>query len=117
MNTSEHIASTALRRYVAGDVAIAADAVWAIEAHLENCAACRARLGETVTKYSPETVSLLAGVHADLATGLARTTQMPARRWPRRIGRWALPGLWPRLAMTLLVLAAALGLDLSLIHI
>ena len=112
MNSSEHIPSTALRQYVAGDVAIAADALWAIDAHLETCAPCRARLGETVTRHSPETVSLLAGVEADLASELARSTQMPARRLPRRVGRWAPPGLWPRLAMTLLVLAAALGLDL-----
>jgi hypothetical protein len=113
MNSSEHIPATALRQYVAGDTAVAADTLWAIEAHLESCAPCRARLGETVTRHSPETVSLLAGVQADLATALARSTQMPTRRLPRRVGRWAPPGLWPRLAMTLLVLAAALGLDLA----
>ncbi len=114
MNTSEHIASTALRQYVEDEVAIAADALWAIEAHLENCAACRARLGEIVTRYSPETVSLLAGIHADLATGVAWSSQMPARNLHRQfVRRWAPPGLWPRLAMTLLVLAAALGLDLA----
>lgn len=113
MNASDHIPSAALGRYVTGDVAVAADALWAMEAHLENCARCRAHLGEMVTRLSPETVSLLAGVQAHLATELARSSQMPARRRPRRVGRWAPPGLWPRLAMTLLVLAAALGLDLA----
>ena len=37
---------------------------------------------------------------------------MPAHRLPRWVCQWAPPELWPRLAMTMLVLAAALGLDL-----
>ncbi|GIH05484.1 membrane protein [Rhizocola hellebori] len=113
MNPSDHLSATALHHYVAGDVAVAADVLWAIEAHLENCAPCRARLGDTVIRQSPKTVSLLARVETDLAVSLARSPQMPVARRHRRVGRWAPPGLWPRLAMTVLVVAAALGLDLA----
>ena len=112
MKPSDHVTAAVLERYAAGGAGIGADALWAVEAHLEWCAPCRERLGEAVARRSPETVSLLALVQANLATEVARSPRMPARRLPRRVARWAPPGLWPRLAMTMLVLAAALGLDL-----
>ncbi len=113
MRSAEHVPAAVLDRYATGGAGIGADALWAIEAHLEGCAPCRERLGEAVARRSPETVSLLARVHANLTTEMARSRQMPARRLPRRVARWVPPGLWPRLAMTLLVVAAALGLDLA----
>jgi hypothetical protein len=115
--TSGHISASELDRYATGGASIGADTLWAVEAHLEWCAPCRQRLGETVARRSPEAMSLVALVHTNLATAVARSPRMPARRlpwWlPRRVGRWAPPGLWPRLVMTLLVLAAALCLDLA----
>ncbi|GAA0965054.1 hypothetical protein GCM10009555_003630 [Acrocarpospora macrocephala] len=113
MKSLEHIPAALLRRYASGDAGIAADALWAVEAHLEWCASCRERLGAVVATDDSETTSLLARVQANLAGELSRGAQMPARRWPRRVARWAPPGLWPRLAMTTLVIAAALGLDLA----
>ncbi|HEY3261232.1 MAG TPA: zf-HC2 domain-containing protein, partial [Pseudonocardiaceae bacterium] len=101
-----------LERYATGGAGIAADALWAVEGHLESCASCREGLGTAVARFSPETVSLLAQVRERLATEVARSPQMPARRLPRRVARWVPPGVWPRLAMTVLVVAAALGLDL-----
>jgi hypothetical protein len=112
MRRSEHVITAVLERYATGGAGLGADALWAVEAHLEWCAPCRERLGEAVARRSPETMSLLALVQANLATEVARSKRMPARRLPRRVGRWAPPGMWPRLAMTMLVLAAALGLDL-----
>jgi len=112
MSRSEHVTMAVLERYATGGAGIGADALWAVEAHLEACAPCRERLAEAVARHSPETMSLLARVQANLATEVARSPRMPARRLPRRVARWAPPGLWPRLAMTMLVLAAALGLDL-----
>lgn len=112
MSRSEHVTMAVLERYATGGAGIGADALWAVEAHLEACAPCRERLAEAVARHSPETMSLLARVQANLATEVARSPRMPARRLPRRVARWAPPGLWPRLAMTMLVLAAAVGLDL-----
>jgi hypothetical protein len=112
MSRSEHVTTAVLERYATGGAGIGADALWAVEAHLEACATCRERLAEAVARHSPETMSLLARVRANLATEVARSPRMPARPLPRRVARWAPPGLWPRLAMTMLVLAAALGLDL-----
>jgi len=108
----DHVPAAVLDRYATGGAGIGADALWAVEAHLEGCAPCRERLGEAVARRSPETMSLLSLVRANLATEVDRSPRMPARWYPRRVARWAPPGLWPRLAMTMLVLAAALGLDL-----
>lgn len=112
MTASDHVTMAVLERYVTGGAGIGADTLWAVETHLEGCAPCRQRLGEAVARRSPETAALLARVHGSVAAGVAGSSQLPARRRPRRIARWAPPGLWPRLAMTLLVVAAALGLDL-----
>jgi hypothetical protein len=112
MNTSKHIPLSLLDRYAGGDAAIAADMLWPIEAHLESCASCREHLGQAVATASTEVASLLARVRATVETELAGSAQAPTRRY-RRAGRWAPPGLWPRLVTTLLVLGAALGLDLA----
>jgi hypothetical protein len=108
---TDHIATDVIGRYARGDAPIGADALCAVEAHLETCAVCREVVAERVA-HLPETASLLARVGAQLAH-LEHVPQMPAVRFPRRVGRWAPPGLWPRLAMTLLVIAAAVGLDLT----
>lgn len=108
----EHITAALLDRYAAGEADIGADALWALEAHLEACPACRERLGRTVARQSPDTLALLDRVRAGLAIEVARSPRMPARRARRRVSRWMPPGLWPRLAMTMLVLSTAVGLDL-----
>ncbi len=113
MKTSDHITTAVLERYATGGAGIGADALWAVESHLESCASCRGRLVDSVARRSPETMSLLSHVHAGLTTKVARSAQMPVRRTPGWAARWAPPGLWARLAMTVLVLAAALGLDLA----
>jgi hypothetical protein len=110
---NDHLTDAMLDRYATGAAGFSADALWAAEAHLERCGPCRERLGAAVARHSPETTALLARVQADLASEVARSTQMPSRQLRRRVGRWAPPGLWPRLAMTMLVLVAALGLDLA----
>jgi hypothetical protein len=111
-----HVTTGLLERYALGGAGLGADAVWAVEAHLEACGGCRHRLGEAVTRQSPDTVALLERVRAGLAAGVARSPRMPARRLPRLPGRalwWAPPALLPRVGMTVLVVLAALGLDVA----
>ena len=113
MSGERHVPTAALRRYATGDQRSERDQLWAVEAHLELCAPCRERLGEAVADHSPETAALVAQVRTKLATEVVRSPQMPVRRLPRRVPQWAPPGFWARLVMTMLVLAAAIGLDLA----
>jgi hypothetical protein len=105
-----HVPVELLRRYAAGEMDDGPDVWWAIEVHLESCAACRGRLGEVIPQA---TGVLLARVRANLAEEVGRSAQMPVRRrWPW-LSRWATPVLLPRLAMTVLAVLAAVGLDLA----
>jgi hypothetical protein len=114
-----HVPVELLDRYAAGGSGLGADVVWTVEVHLEGCAGCRARLGRAVTRQSPDTVALLERVRAGLGAGLAHGPRMPARRrWlPARLSGWArwwaTPALLPRVAMTVLVVLVAVGLDLA----
>jgi hypothetical protein len=100
--TAHHPDEQLLRRYERGDD-IAADELWAVEAHLENCAPCRGRL-------APD--PLAAHAWADLAALVRRTPQMPpARSWLRHFIHWVSPVATPWLAMIVLVTATAVALD------
>ena len=100
--TAHHPGEQLLRHYARGDD-IPADQLWAVEAHLEGCAPCRARL-------APDPIAEL--VWADLAPALDRTPQMPpARSWLRLVSHWVSPVAEPWLAMILLVTAIAVALD------
>jgi hypothetical protein len=72
-----------------------------------------------VERRSPATALLLERVRGGLDAERARGPRMPARRawlppWPAGWARWwATPALLPRLGMTVLVVLAAVGLDLA----
>jgi len=116
----DEVPAELLERYATGSPAIGRpDELWAVEAHLEGCAICRDRLGAAVRQHSPATTALLARVGDRLATEIATNPTMPRRRRARVLGRsrWLFPpGLLARLAMTLLLVLAALGLDLVAQH-
>ncbi|WP_394619825.1 zf-HC2 domain-containing protein [Lentzea sp. JNUCC 0626] len=97
--STNHPSEPLLRRYARGDADIAADQLWAVEAHLETCAPCRGRL-------APEPIA--EAVWAELVPQLERTPQMPRSR--RRYW-WVSPAAGPWLAMILLVTAVAVVLD------
>jgi len=105
-----HISTPVLERYAAGETG-EPDLWWAVEAHLESCIDCRDRLAEAVALRSPATAALLERVRVDLVDRLPRTATAPARH--RRLPGWAAPAMLPRLAATVLVILAALGLDLA----
>jgi Putative zinc-finger len=107
--SGNHISVPLLERYAAGETG-EPDLWWAVEAHLESCVDCRDRLAEAVASRSPATAALLERVRVDLAGRLPRNATSPARR--RWVPGWAAPAMLPRLVATVLMILAALGLDL-----
>jgi hypothetical protein len=63
-----HASAELLDRYVSGGpgAALGPDEAWALEAHLELCGSCRARLADTVEVSAPEVTDLLALVEGRL---------------------------------------------------
>ncbi|MDX8142026.1 zf-HC2 domain-containing protein [Lentzea sp. BCCO 10_0061] len=101
--TAHHPGEQLLLRYARGDEDIPADELWAVESHLETCAACRGRL-------APEPVA--DAVWLELAPLLDHTPQMTsARPWRRRLAGWVSPAAGPWLAMILVVTFVAVLLD------
>ncbi|MFF7454472.1 zf-HC2 domain-containing protein [Kitasatospora sp. NPDC008115] len=93
---------------------LAADEVWALEAHLETCRTCRDRLSAAVTATAPAVTALTDAVWAGLAPHLAQATPAPPRRrLAARLATWTTPAMTPWLAMLLAVTLLALLLDLA----
>ncbi|MDX2553143.1 zf-HC2 domain-containing protein [Streptomyces stelliscabiei] len=110
----EHASKRIIDGYARGDTDIAADEVWALEAHLEKCRNCRDRLSAAVSTTAPAVTALVGTVWADLEPRLAATAPMPARRrWPARLSRWLTPTTVPWLAMVMTVTLLALLLDIA----
>ncbi|MFJ4192214.1 zf-HC2 domain-containing protein [Kitasatospora sp. NPDC089509] len=108
----EHASRRLIDDYARGDVPMPADTVWALEAHLENCASCRSLLAASVAAGAPEVGALLDTVLADLEPQLDAAAGPPARRRrPRWVSAWLTPVMAPWLAMTAAVTLAALLLD------
>ncbi|MEV7776235.1 zf-HC2 domain-containing protein [Kitasatospora sp. NPDC086791] len=108
----EHASGRLIEDYARGDTAMAADTVWALEAHLETCAPCRARLAASVATGAPDVAALLDTVRAGLEPQLDAVRPAPARRYrPRWVSGWLTPVMTPWLAMTVVVTLTALLLD------
>ncbi|MDT7785718.1 MAG: hypothetical protein QOF58_4137, partial [Pseudonocardiales bacterium] len=86
---TEHASERLITRYADGDDTIPGDQLWALEAHLESCAGCRAKLS---AGPSPATAALVDGVWAQLESQL---TPPPARRRPVQawLATWAPPAI------------------------
>ncbi|WP_435211304.1 hypothetical protein [Streptomyces sp. bgisy034] len=70
--------------------------MWAVEAHLETCRACRGRLSAAVGAGAPVVASLVDTVWSDLEDQLAVAATMPRRRpWSARLSRWMTPTMVP----------------------
>ncbi|GAA1136680.1 anti-sigma factor RsiW [Kitasatospora gansuensis] len=105
----EHASAQLIGDYVRGEAELPADTLWALEAHLEGCAQCRARLAAT---EAPGLATLLDTVRAGLEPQLAAAVQAPSRRRrPRWVSAWLTPVPAPWLAMTVGVTLLALLLD------
>ncbi|MFF1542230.1 zf-HC2 domain-containing protein [Streptomyces sp. NPDC058291] len=109
----EHASMRIIDGYARGGTDLAADEVWAVEAHLEACGVCRDRLSAAVAAQAPAVAALVDTVWSDLEPHLAATATMPrGRRWSARLSRWMTPTMVPWLAMVVSVTLLALLLDL-----
>jgi hypothetical protein len=118
MTASNHPSTGLVDRYAEGDTTIAPDALWALEAHLETCAACRDHLSNTVTVHAPDVTALVDRVFVGLGpslddTPVARPRRSARWRWlARRTIRWVAPTLLRYIAMTVVMVLVAVGFDL-----
>ncbi|MER8161976.1 zf-HC2 domain-containing protein [Streptomyces sp. NPDC094472] len=110
----EHASIRIIDAYARGETDLAADEVWALEAHLETCRVCRDRLSASVMAQTPAVAALVGAVWSDLEPQLAGTARAPRRRrWSARLSRWMTPVMVPWLAMVVGVTLLALLLDLA----
>ncbi|MFI6444570.1 zf-HC2 domain-containing protein [Kitasatospora sp. NPDC050543] len=110
--SAEHASMRLIDDYARGDAAMAADTVWALEAHLETCALCRSRLAASVATEAPGIAALIDTVRAGLEPQLDAAGGVPRRRLrPRWVSAWLTPAMAPWLAMTAVVTLLALLLD------
>ncbi|MFE6174785.1 zf-HC2 domain-containing protein [Streptomyces sp. NPDC056464] len=108
----EHASTRIIEGYARGGADLAADEVWAVEAHLEMCRVCRDRLSAAVDAGVPAVASLVETVWSGLEPQLAVTATMPReRRFSARLSKWMTPTMVPWLAMVLGVTLLALLLD------
>ncbi|MFJ1967133.1 zf-HC2 domain-containing protein [Streptomyces sp. NPDC087903] len=111
--SGEHASMRIIEGYARGGADLAADEVWAVEAHLETCRVCRDRLSAAVGAEVPAVASLVDTVWSALESRLTVTATMPRRRrWSARLSRWMTPTMVPWLAMVVGVTLLALLLDL-----
>ncbi|MFC9245365.1 zf-HC2 domain-containing protein [Streptomyces sp. NPDC057136] len=109
----EHASMRIIDGYARGDTDIAADELWALEAHLEGCRVCRDRLSAAVTAQAPAVAALVDTVWSGLGPQLAAAATMPRRqRWSAWLSAWMTPVMVPWLAMVVSVTLLALLLDL-----
>ncbi|MEV7186927.1 zf-HC2 domain-containing protein [Kitasatospora sp. NPDC093102] len=110
--SGEHASRQLIDDYARGDVTIAADTVWALEAHLETCAPCRSHLAASVATGAPGIAALVETVRAGLEPQLDAAVKVASRRHrPRWVSSWLTPAMTPWLAMTAVVTLVALLLD------
>jgi hypothetical protein len=106
-----HPASDQIVAYVLGDDTLPADAVWALEAHLDHCAACRGQLADAVRTRTPGVQAFLDNTWSEV-DALATGTPLPARSPARAVTRsWATPAQVPWLVMSVFVVFAAVVID------
>ncbi|MFJ2598860.1 zf-HC2 domain-containing protein [Streptomyces erythrochromogenes] len=117
--SAEHASARIVDAYARGDEDIAADELWALEAHLEACRVCRDRLAAAVAEQAPAVMALVDTVWSGLEAQLSAAPAVPharrrrSSRLSRRLSRWLTPTMVPWLAMTATVTVLALVFDLA----
>jgi hypothetical protein len=102
-----HASAELIGRYVSGDPAITAEAEWALEAHLEACSSCRARVSELTTDHAPDVAAMVTGAWEAMAPTLAESRPAPARRVRAWLMTWASPAMIPWIVSAVMVATLA----------
>ncbi|MER5938222.1 zf-HC2 domain-containing protein [Streptomyces sp. NPDC001928] len=109
----EHASMRIIDGYARGGTDLAADEVWAVEAHLEVCRVCRDRLSAAVAAQAPDVTALVGTVWSGLEPQLAAIEPVSHRRHrSARLSSWLTPTMVPWLGMVVSVTLLALLLDL-----
>ncbi|MFE9023873.1 zf-HC2 domain-containing protein [Streptomyces sp. NPDC007808] len=109
----EHASMRIIDGYARGGTDLAADEVWAVEAHLEACRFCRDRLAAAASVQAPAVTALVGAVWSELEPRLAASAPVPHRRHrSARLSSGLTPTMVPWLAMAVSVTLLALLLDL-----
>ncbi|MEV6830306.1 zf-HC2 domain-containing protein [Amycolatopsis sp. NPDC051102] len=101
-----HAPDRLIAAYVAGDD-LPGDELWGLEAHLEKCARCRARLAG-MAPVQPLVDVVWSRISAELPSSPLHT---PPRRRRHLLAAWMTPAMAPWLAMIVAVTGAAVLLD------
>ncbi|MBV8932015.1 MAG: zf-HC2 domain-containing protein [Kutzneria sp.] len=104
MISGNHVSAEALERYVRGE-----EGFIVLEAHLESCSLCRAKLTEAVAAKAPHVTRLINDVWSRVDTSMPAGARQ--RRWIPWLATWATPAMQPWFGMTVLVAALAWVLD------
>ncbi|GAB3805741.1 zf-HC2 domain-containing protein [Micromonospora zhanjiangensis] len=99
---STHPPTVLVARYAVGGAHLDDASVWAVEAHLEGCAACRTVLAEAV---DPDTRALLDRVAGRVAAGVTTGPGPAGRRRTRRTGTATRMLPWLAMAAALMMVA------------
>jgi hypothetical protein len=102
-----HASTELIGRYVSGDPTITAEAEWALEAHLESCSSCRARVSELTTDHAPVVAAMVTGAWEAMAPTLAASRPAPARRVRAWLTTWASPAMIPWIVSAVVVATLA----------
>jgi anti-sigma factor RsiW len=108
---TQHPRDGVLSAYVLG-TPLAPETVWAVEAHLETCGACRDQLAEITALRTPEVPALLDQVWSNVDAAATGRPAPVRSRFVRVLRQWAPPAQRPWLVMSALVVLAAFVIDL-----
>ncbi|WP_344412255.1 zf-HC2 domain-containing protein [Amycolatopsis minnesotensis] len=116
-----HVSEVLIERYALGQQ-VSPEAEWAVEAHLEGCALCRAKLAEVVRSDAPAVSAVVDSVWSRVDSLVDSSVDAEVARRPKALGHnrfaawlstWAPPAMVPWVGMSVLVTAIALLCDLT----
>lgn len=112
-STGAHASQELITSYVFGEAGQSPERTWALEVHLDGCARCRQRVAEATASELPDVARMLDGLWPGVEAAAVGSTPAPLRsKLLRHVRRWAPPSVLPWLLTSVLVVGAAMVLDL-----